>query len=66
MNKGQLLKAIRQVKYSGITTIFVFGKRYELEEYPMFSPENIEGTEFKPCSVAISTSYLIEPASRRG
>ena len=39
MNKGQVLKAIRQAKYSGITTIFVFGKRNEPEGYLMIQPD---------------------------
>lgn len=39
MNQGQVLKAIRQAKYSGITTIFVFGKRDNPEGYLVISPD---------------------------
>lgn len=39
MNKGQVLKALRQAKYSGITTIFVFGKRNEPEAYLKIEPD---------------------------
>lgn len=38
MNKGQVLKAIRQAKYSAITTIFIFGKRNEPEAYLTIEP----------------------------
>lgn len=38
MNKGQVLKAIRQAKYSGISTFFIFGKRNEPEAYLTINP----------------------------
>ena len=39
MNKGQVLKAIRQAKYSGIVTFFVFGKRDTPEAYLKIEPD---------------------------
>lgn len=39
MNKGQLLKAVRQAKYSNITTMFVFGKRNNPEAYLKIEPD---------------------------
>lgn len=39
MNKGQLLKAIRQAKHSNITTMFIFGKRNKPEAYFMILPD---------------------------
>lgn len=42
MNKGQVLKAIRQAKYTGIMTIFVFGKRNAPEAYLKISPDDSE------------------------
>lgn len=42
MNKGQVLKAIRQAKYSQIVTIFVFGKRNEPEGYLKIEPDDSE------------------------
>jgi hypothetical protein len=50
LNKGQVLKAVRQAKYSNITTLFVFGKTNEPEEYIRFSPNLVEGTGYLPCS----------------
>lgn len=51
MNRGQLLKAIRQAKYSGITTMFVFGKRDNPEGMLSITPaENEKGF--------ISSGYL--------
>lgn len=48
MNQGQVLKAIRQAKYSGITTIFVFGKTDTPSEYLKFTPDNLQ-PDFMPC-----------------
>lgn len=42
MNKGQVLKAVRQAKNSGITTFFVFGKRDNPEEYLKIAPDDSE------------------------
>lgn len=42
MNKGQVLKAIRQAKYSGITTVFVFGPRNTPEGYLKIVPMDDE------------------------
>jgi hypothetical protein len=39
MNKGQVLKAIRQAKYSNITTMFVFGKRDTPEAHLTIEPD---------------------------
>lgn len=39
MNRGQVLKAVRQAKYSNITTIFVFGKRNQPEGYLLIKPD---------------------------
>jgi hypothetical protein len=51
LNRGQILKAIRQAKYSNITTVFVFGKKDRPTEYLKFTPDNIEGTGFIPCDI---------------
>jgi hypothetical protein len=59
INSGQILKAIRQAKYSNITTLFVFGKTNEPEEYLKFSPDCIEGTGFLPCSKDILHDVLV-------
>ncbi|MCS0827398.1 hypothetical protein NX029_26140 [Cytobacillus firmus] len=48
MNQGQVLKAIRQAKYSAITTVFVFGKTNVPKEYLMFTPEDLQ-PDFKEC-----------------
>lgn len=48
MNQGQVLKAIRQAKYSNIVTIFVFGKTNQPKEYLKFTPENLQ-PDFMPC-----------------
>lgn len=42
MNKGQVLKAVRQAKYTGITTMFIFGKRNKPEAYLKISPDDSE------------------------
>jgi hypothetical protein len=42
MNRGQVLKAIRQAKYSGISTIFVFGKTNAPKAYLFFTPGNLQ------------------------
>lgn len=42
MNKGQVLKALRQAKYTGIVTLFVFGKRNSPDAYLMIEPEDSE------------------------
>lgn len=42
MNQGQVLKAIRQAKYSNIVTIFVFGKTDAPKEYLQFTPDNLQ------------------------
>lgn len=47
MNKGQVLKAIRQAKYSDITTIFVFGKRNAPEAYLEIAPDANSEKGFK-------------------
>lgn len=60
MNKGQVLKAVRQAKYSNITTFFVIGKTDEPVEYLAFSPDNIEGTGYKECSVEILHDLLVQ------
>lgn len=52
MNKGQVLKAIRQAKYSAITTIFIFGKRDEPEAYLSLTPDAAEPAGYK------STGYV--------
>lgn len=43
MNGGQLVKAIRQAKYSNITTYFVFGPTNKPVELWVISPKNIDG-----------------------
>ena len=40
MNKGQVLKAIRQAKYSNITTMFIFGTRNSPEAYLTIAPDS--------------------------
>ncbi|MDF2010210.1 hypothetical protein [Priestia megaterium] len=50
MNKGQVLKAIRQAKYSNITTLFVFGEANKPVEYIRFSPDLVEGTGYVKCT----------------
>ncbi|WP_042360676.1 hypothetical protein [Geomicrobium sp. JCM 19055] len=52
LNSGQLVKAIRQAKYSNITTLFVFGKTNMPTEYIQFSPSRPKGTGFKPITLA--------------
>jgi hypothetical protein len=47
MNQGQVLKAIRQAKYSGITTLFVFGKRNNPEAYLKIEPDASSEKGFK-------------------
>jgi hypothetical protein len=49
LNRGQILKAVRQAKYANITTIFIFGKKDQPVEYLLFAPDNIEGSGFVPC-----------------
>lgn len=39
MNKGQVLKAIRQAKYSNIVTMFIFGTRDLPEAYLKIEPD---------------------------
>lgn len=51
MNQGQVLKAIRQAKYSAITTMFVFGKTNAPTEYLMFTPEDLQ-PNYKKCDTA--------------
>ncbi|MFD9628662.1 hypothetical protein [Peribacillus muralis] len=50
MNQGQVLKAIRQAKYSGIATIFVFGKTNVPREYLLFTPDNLQ-PDFVECEL---------------
>ena len=38
MNRGQVLKAIRQAKFSNITTLFIFGKPETPEGYAIIKP----------------------------
>lgn len=40
MNKGQVLKAIRQAKYSNIVTMFVFGNKDNPEEVIIIKPDS--------------------------
>jgi hypothetical protein len=40
MNRGQVLKAVRQAKYSNITTIFVIGKTDQPAQYISFTPDD--------------------------
>lgn len=47
MNRGQLLKAIRQAKHSNITTIFVFGKQDTPEGYLKIEPDAEQPKAFK-------------------
>ena len=42
MNQGQVIKAIRQAKYSNITTIFVFGKTNQPTSYLLFTPKDLQ------------------------
>lgn len=58
MNRGQVLKAIRQAKYSNITTIFVIGKTDQPTEYLLFGPDQIEGSGYKECSQEILFKLL--------
>jgi len=51
LNKGQLVKAIRQAEHSDITTIFVFGETNKPTEYLVISPDNLEGGGFIECDV---------------
>lgn len=48
---GQLVKAIRQAKHSGITTIFVFGETNRPVEYLSISPNRLESTGFVKCNI---------------
>jgi hypothetical protein len=50
MNRGQVLKAVRQAKYSNITSLFVFGKTNAPEEYLLFTPDNLQ-PDYVPCDV---------------
>ncbi|PEM08487.1 hypothetical protein [Bacillus wiedmannii] len=50
MNEGQLLRSVRQAKYSNITTIYVFGRTNAPNGYLMFKPDNYENPEHMPCS----------------
>jgi hypothetical protein len=52
LNKGQMLKAIRQAKYSNITTFFVFGKTDAPVEYLKISPQNYAEADFVECDEA--------------
>lgn len=51
LTTGQIVKAIRQAKFSNITTLFVFGDTNRPVEYLRFSPNLLEGTGFKPCDI---------------
>ncbi|CDQ21691.1 hypothetical protein [Halobacillus karajensis] len=58
MTRGQILKAVRQAKYSNITTIFVIGKTNQPEEILEFSPDNPEGSGYQPCNEEQLIIYL--------
>lgn len=49
LTQGQIVKAIRQAKHSGITSLFVFGDTNHPVEYLRFSPNKLEGTGFIKC-----------------
>ncbi|HDR8302789.1 TPA: hypothetical protein QC153_002149 [Bacillus cereus] len=49
LNKGQLVKAIRQAEHSEITTIFVFGETNKPTGYLMFTPDMLEGSGVIEC-----------------
>jgi hypothetical protein len=51
LNKGQVLKAIRQARHSDITTIFVFGDTNRPVEKLVFSPDNLVGSGIHPTNV---------------
>ena len=46
LNQGQIVKAIRQAKFSNITTFFVFGDTNRPVEFLRFSPNCIKGTGY--------------------
>lgn len=48
MNQGQVLKAIRQAKYSNVSTIFVFGKTDVPTSFLFFTPQELQ-PEFIDC-----------------
>lgn len=56
MNKGQVLKAIRQAKYSNIVTMFIFGERDNPEAYLKIEPDAESEKGFKS-SGYIETDY---------
>jgi hypothetical protein len=49
INKGQILKAIRQAKYSNISTLFIFGETNNPEEYLFFTPDNLQ-PDYQECT----------------
>ncbi|UTV34862.1 hypothetical protein [Bacillus altitudinis] len=49
LTTGQVVKALRQARFSNITTIFVFGDTNRPFEYLLFSPKNLKGSGFKKC-----------------
>lgn len=52
LNSGQIVKAIRQARYSDITTLFVFGMTNRPTGYIRFSPFELEGTGLRETNVA--------------
>jgi len=52
LNKGQVIKAVRQAKYGNVTTFFVFRETNRPKEYLRFSPNCIEGTGFVSTDVS--------------
>lgn len=46
LNRGQVLKAIRQAEYSNISTIFIFGKTNHPVGYIFVTPQNLQA-DFK-------------------
>lgn len=51
LNNGQVVKAIRQARYSNITTLFVFGETNRPTHYIRFSPLDLNGTGLRETNV---------------
>jgi hypothetical protein len=60
LNKGQVLKAIRQARHSRIFTIFVFGDTNRPVESLVFGPDNLVGSGIKPTNVMELSKFFSE------